>query len=80
MKILILLGNNLYIVRKGELNKMNKTASITKAVNRYNKKNTKIVPIRLNYKNDGDILNKLSTVDSMTGYIKKLIREDIARN
>ena len=44
------------------------------------KKNTKVVPIRLNYKSDMDILDKLSSVDSMAGYIKKLIREDIARN
>lgn len=61
-------------------NTNNISTSISKTVNRYNKKNTKVVPIRLNYKSDMDILDKLSSVDSMAGYIKKLIREDIARN
>ena len=60
------------------MNETSKSNSISRTVNRYNKKNTKVVPIRLNYKNDGDILNKLSSVDSMAGYIKKLIREDIS--
>lgn len=57
-----------------------KSSSISKTVNRYNKRNTKVVPIRLNYKSDVDILDKLSSVDSMAGYIKKLIREDIAKD
>ena len=62
------------------MNETSKSNSISRTVNRYNKKNTKVVPIRLNYKNDGDILNKLSSVDSMAGYIKKLIREDISKD
>ena len=62
------------------MNETSKSNSISRTVNRYNKKNTKVVPIRLNYKSDMDILDKLSSVDSMAGYIKKLIREDIARN
>lgn len=46
---------------------------------RYNKDNTKLLSIRLNKKTDQDILYRLDEVDSMAGYIKDLIREDIER-
>ena len=48
-----------------------------RAISKYQKKNTKIVPIRLNYKYDTDILSKLSVLDNVSGYVKNLIREDI---
>ena len=46
---------------------------------RYNKDNTKLLSIRLNKKTDQDILYRLDEVESMAGYIKDLIREDIER-
>lgn len=53
------------------------TKAEIKAINRYNKENTKIIPLRLNLKNDMDIMNKLEQVPSKMGYIKDLIRKDI---
>lgn len=53
------------------------TKAEIKAINRYNKENTKIIPLRLNLKNDMDIVNKLEQVPSKMGYIKDLIRKDI---
>lgn len=49
----------------------------TEVCNRYNKANSVIVPVRLNYKTDADILEALATKDSKAGYIKSLIRENI---
>ena len=50
------------------------------AKDRYDKENTRLLKLKLNLKLDADILAKLETVPSMQGYIKRLIREDIARN
>lgn len=50
----------------------------TEKSNRYNKKNTKQINIRLNKKTDEDILNVLDQVDNKQGYIKDLIRQDRA--
>ena len=50
------------------------------AKDRYDKENTHPLKLKLNLKLDADILAKLETVPSMQGYIKHLIREDIARN
>ena len=47
---------------------------------RYDKDNTKQVKFKFNLKTDADILERLKTEPSMQGYIKRLIREDIARN
>lgn len=41
--------------------------------------NTTLVNIRLNHNTDADILCKLSQVGSKQGYIKELIRKDIAQ-
>lgn len=49
-----------------------------RANTKYNKNNTKQYPIRLNLNTDADIIDKLSSVDNIAGYIKELIREDIA--
>lgn len=51
-----------------------------KASMKYDKLNTKSVTLRLNKKTDKDILEKLDTVDSKMGYIKELIRKDMANN
>lgn len=56
------------------------SASQLKAIDKYNKEKTTSITIRLNNKTDADILSKLDTVDSKAGYIKSLIRKDIAEN
>lgn len=48
-----------------------------RANNKFNKANTKVVGLRLNFKTDADIIQKLDVVDSKMGYIKELIRKDI---
>lgn len=47
---------------------------------RYNKRNTVPVQLRFNKKTDADILKHLEGVENRQGYIKALIRADIARN
>lgn len=46
---------------------------------RYHKKNTKLFTIRLVETTEKDIIEKLDAVPNKSGYIKGLIREDIAR-
>lgn len=48
-----------------------------RATAKYQAKNTKIYPIRLNFNTDQDVIEKLSHVPSVAGYIKELIRKDI---
>lgn len=48
-----------------------------RANNKSNKKNTKMICVRLSYNTDADILKKLDEVDSKMGYIKRLIRKDL---
>lgn len=50
-----------------------------KSQERYDATNTKQIRLKLNLKTDADILEKLSEVDNMQGYIKSLIRADIAK-
>lgn len=47
---------------------------------RYKKKNIKQLKFELNLKTDADIIQKLENIPNKTGYIKKLIREDIKNN
>ena len=53
-------------------------AAIRRAVNKYNSTHTKQVILRLNLKTDADILAQLAQQPSVQGYIKELIRQDIA--
>ena len=46
---------------------------------RYDSKNRKSFAVKLNYNYDMDIIEKLESVESTNGYIKQLIRDDIAR-
>lgn len=50
-----------------------------RAEKKYQAANTKFLQIRLNFRTDQDILEKLSEEESMSGYVKRLIREDIRR-
>lgn len=46
---------------------------------RYDSTHCRTYGLKLNLTTDADIIKKLSSVPSMQGYIKQLIREDIAR-
>lgn len=46
---------------------------------RYDAKHARRVSLKLNDKTDSDVLKKLDEVPSKQGYIKGLIRADIAR-
>lgn len=45
---------------------------------KYDKKNTRSYTLKLNLSTDKDIIEKLGSVDNMQGYIKEVIRKDIA--
>ena len=61
------------------MKKPNTPASNLKAIAKHNKEKTKITPVRLNFNTDADIIEMLDSVPSKMGYIKKLIRDDIAQ-
>lgn len=44
------------------------------------KANTTVITMKLNHRTDADIIEHLTNVDNKNGYIKQLIREDIAKN
>ena len=48
-----------------------------KYIARWQKENTKIIPVRLNLDGDKDIIHKLDEKENRSGYIKDLIRKDI---
>jgi hypothetical protein len=50
-----------------------------RAVLKYDAANTKQIHLKLNLQTDADILARLQEVDSIQGYIKRLIRDDIAK-
>lgn len=54
-------------------------ASNLKAIDKFIKEKTTTVTLRLNKNTDEDIIELLATVPSKMGYIKRLIREDIAQ-
>ena len=47
---------------------------------KYDKENTTQNMIKLNKKTDADILDHLSKIDNVQGYIKQLIRNDMAKD
>ena len=47
---------------------------------KYDKVHCKSYGLKLNLETDADIIKKLSSVESVQGYIKQAIRADIARN
>lgn len=48
-----------------------------KYIARWQKENTKIIPVRVNLDGDKDIIDKLDEKENKSGYIKNLIRKDI---
>ena len=51
-----------------------------RAVAKYDRENAVSLVMKLNRKTDQDILTRLAAVESKQGYIKRLIREDMARD
>lgn len=54
------------------------TEAQKRAARKYNNKNVQQIVLGLNKKTDADIIAHLCTVQSKQGYIKELIRADIA--
>ena len=46
---------------------------------KWDKENTTVVTMKLNNNQDADIIEKLKSVGNKQGYIKQLIRSDIAK-
>ena len=46
---------------------------------KYQQTSTKRIPFSVNLKTDQDIIQRLNEVPNTQGYLKELIREDIAR-
>ena len=46
---------------------------------KYNKENVKMIVLHLNITTDKDILDFLANKDNKTGYVKDLIRADMAK-
>lgn len=55
------------------------TESQIRASIRYNKENTVQISLKLNRSTDADLIDSLNRVTNKQGYIKELIRKDIAR-
>ena len=47
---------------------------------KWDKENTRQVKFKFNIRTDADILAQLKALPNVQGYVKKLIRDDIARN
>ena len=55
------------------------TESQIRASIRYNKENTVQISLKLNRSTDADLIDSLNRVKNKQGYIKELIRKDIAK-
>ena len=55
------------------------TEAQKRAKQKYDSKNTKQVMLKLNKKTDADILDRLEGSGNVQGYIKQLIRADMAQ-
>ena len=54
------------------------TESQIKASIKYNKENTVQISLKLNRTTDADLIDSLNRIENKQGYIKDLIRRDIA--
>lgn len=59
---------------------MARTEAQKRAKRKYEATRTKALTMRFNKKIDADILEKFEATDNVAGYIKRLIREDIAKS
>lgn len=64
--------------RQPEVMRMATEAQI-KSQRKYDAENTRQVNLKLNRRNDEDVLEKLDSVPSKQGYIKELIRADLRK-
>lgn len=55
------------------------TEAQLKAIRKYDDNNTLQIHLKLNKKNDKDIIQRLESAGNKQGYIKELIRRDIER-
>lgn len=55
------------------------TEAQIRAQAKYDAENTRQVHLKLNRRTDSDVLEKLDNVQSKQGYIKELIRRDLAK-
>lgn len=55
------------------------TEAQIKSQRKYDAENTRQVNLKLNRRNDEDVLEKLDSVPSKQGYIKELIRADLRK-
>lgn len=55
------------------------TEAQIKAQKKYDAENTRQVHLKLNRRTDSDVLERLDNVPSKQGYIKDLIRADLAK-
>ena len=53
------------------------TEAQRRAVEKYNRTHVIQIVLKLNRTTDADIIERLDTMDSKQGYIKRLIREDM---
>lgn len=56
------------------------TEAEKRAVAKYDAKNTRQYHLKLNLKTDADIIKRLEQQESIQGYIKDLIRADMAKS
>ena len=54
------------------------TESQIKASIKYNKENTVQISLKLNRTTDADLIDSMNRIENKQGYIKELIRRDIA--
>lgn len=55
------------------------TEAQKRAVTKYNATTTKTYKLKLNLRTDQDILQKFADVESVNGYVKTLIRNDMKK-
>lgn len=55
------------------------TEALKRAIKKYDAANTVQVHLKLNKKTDSDIITLLRSKKNVTGYVKRLIREDMNR-
>lgn len=53
------------------------TEALLRAMAKYDRENTLQIHLKLNKKNDQDIIQRLESAGNKQGYIKELIRKDI---
>lgn len=56
------------------------SAAKRRSNNKWDKENMQRITFKFSRKNDADILEKLASVDSMIGYLRELIREDLKKS